>query len=51
MIMTTTNSVEGKPVEQYLGIVMGEAIVGANIVRDIFAAFRDGRYLPRQGLN
>jgi uncharacterized protein YbjQ (UPF0145 family) len=41
MIMTTTPSVEGSPVEEYLGIVMGEAIIGANIFKDIFAAIRD----------
>jgi uncharacterized protein YbjQ (UPF0145 family) len=41
MIITTTHSVEGRPVEDYLGIVMGEAIVGANIVKDLFAAVRD----------
>jgi uncharacterized protein YbjQ (UPF0145 family) len=41
MIMTTTHSVEGSPVEEYLGIVMGEAIIGANIFKDIFAAIRD----------
>ncbi len=33
--------VEGRPVEQYLGIVVGEAILGANIFRDIFGAIRD----------
>ncbi len=41
MIITTTNSVEGRPVEDYLGIVMGEAIIGANIIKDLFAAIRD----------
>jgi len=41
MIITTTNSVEGRPVDEYLGLVMGEAIVGANIFKDIFAAVRD----------
>jgi len=41
MIITTTNHVEGQPVEDYLGIVMGEAIVGANIIKDLFAAVRD----------
>ena len=39
--MTTTPSIEGKAVEEYLGIVMGEAIIGANILKDIFAAVRD----------
>ena len=41
MILTTTNSIEGRPVQEYMGIVMGETIVGANIVKDIFAAIRD----------
>jgi uncharacterized protein YbjQ (UPF0145 family) len=41
MIVTTTPSVEGTPVDEYLGIVMGEAIVGANIIKDLFAAVRD----------
>jgi uncharacterized protein YbjQ (UPF0145 family) len=41
MIVTTTHAVEGKPVEQYLGVVTGEAILGANIFRDVFAGIRD----------
>lgn len=41
MIITTTNSVEGRPVKEYKGIVMGEAIIGANIFKDLFAAVRD----------
>ena len=41
MIVTTTNAVEGQPVQQYLGIVTGEAILGANIFRDFFAGIRD----------
>lgn len=41
MIMTTTTAVEGRPVRQYLGIVTGEAILGANIFRDLFASVRD----------
>jgi uncharacterized protein YbjQ (UPF0145 family) len=41
MIITTTHSIEGRPVEDYLGIVMGEAIMGANIFKDLFAAVRD----------
>ena len=41
MIVTTTPGVEGKPVAQYLGIVSGEAILGANIVKDVFAGIRD----------
>jgi uncharacterized protein YbjQ (UPF0145 family) len=41
MIMTTTPLIEGKPVKEYLGIVTGEAIMGANIVRDFFATVTD----------
>ncbi len=41
MIISTTNAVEGQPVQQYLGIVTGEAILGANIFRDLFAGIRD----------
>lgn len=41
MILSTTHVVEGRPVSRYLGIVTGEAIIGANVFRDIFAAVRD----------
>lgn len=41
MLVTTTNSLEGKTIETYHGIVSGEAIMGANIVRDIFATVTD----------
>ena len=41
MIVTTTPSVEGRPVRDYLGVVTGEAILGANIFRDMFAGIRD----------
>lgn len=41
MIVTTTPSVDGKRIEQYLGIVAGEAILGANVFRDLFAGLRD----------
>lgn len=41
MITTTTNSVDGKTVKDYLGIVTGEAIIGANIFKDLFATVRD----------
>jgi uncharacterized protein YbjQ (UPF0145 family) len=41
MIVTTTGSVEGRAVAEYLGICAGEAVVGANIVRDLFASVRD----------
>lgn len=41
IIVTTTPAIEGRPVRQYLGIVTGEAILGANIFRDLFASVRD----------
>ena len=41
MIITTTPTIEGKRITRYLGIVTGEAILGANIFRDMFAAVRD----------
>ena len=41
MIVTTTHSVEGRPAREYMGIVTGEAILGANLFRDLFASIRD----------
>ncbi len=41
MILTTTNTIQGKTIRDYKGIVTGEAIVGANIFRDFFAGVRD----------
>ena len=41
MIFSTTNSLEGKTINQYLGIVSGEVILGANIFKDLFAGIRD----------
>jgi uncharacterized protein YbjQ (UPF0145 family) len=41
ILLTTTSVVEGRPVSRYLGIVTGEAIIGANIFRDMFAGVRD----------
>jgi uncharacterized protein YbjQ (UPF0145 family) len=41
MIITTTATIEGQPVQKYLGIVTGEVIVGANLFRDLFASVRD----------
>jgi uncharacterized protein YbjQ (UPF0145 family) len=41
MLLSTTSVVDGRPVSRYLGIVTGEAIIGANIFRDMFAAVRD----------
>jgi uncharacterized protein YbjQ (UPF0145 family) len=38
MLMTTTTVVEGKPVSRYLGVVTGEAIIGANVFRDALGA-------------
>jgi uncharacterized protein YbjQ (UPF0145 family) len=39
--MTTTSTVEGHRISQYLGVVTGEAILGANLFRDLFAGIRD----------
>jgi uncharacterized protein YbjQ (UPF0145 family) len=41
MLMSTTSVLDGRPVSRYLGVVTGEAIIGANIFRDVFAAIRD----------
>ncbi len=41
MILTTTNNIEGKRTVTYLGLVSGDAILGANIFRDFFASIRD----------
>lgn len=41
MIITTTQSVEGHRITAYKGIVVGEAIMGANVVRDFFANITD----------
>ena len=41
MIVTTTPSVEGKTITDYCGVVVGEAILGANVFRDIFASITD----------
>lgn len=41
MIMTTTNQLEGRDINKYLGIVTGEAIMGANLFKDFFAGIRD----------
>ena len=41
MLMVTTDSVEGRRVAEYYGIVSGDAIVGANMFRDFFARIRD----------
>lgn len=41
MLVTTTNTIEGKKIATYHGIVTGEAIMGANVVRDLFASVTD----------
>lgn len=41
MILSTTHEIAGKPARDYLGVVAGEAIVGANLFRDLFASVRD----------
>ena len=41
MIITTTQSIEGHQITGYKGIVVGEAIMGANVVRDVFASITD----------
>jgi uncharacterized protein YbjQ (UPF0145 family) len=41
MLVTTTNAIEGRRIVEYKGLVAGEAILGANLFRDIFASIRD----------
>lgn len=41
MLMTTTPTVEGKSIRSYHGVVTGEAIIGANFLKDMFASIRD----------
>lgn len=41
MLVLTTNTIEGKRITKYYGLVSGEAIMGANIFKDIFAGIRD----------
>lgn len=41
MQITTTESIEGKQIKEYLGIVSGEAVMGANIMKDFMAGIRD----------
>ncbi len=41
MLVTTTHNVEGKRILDYKGLVAGEAILGANLFRDLFASIRD----------
>lgn len=41
MLVTTTNTIEGHRIVEYKGLVAGEAILGANLFRDLFASIRD----------
>lgn len=41
MIVSTTSTLQGKEIERYIGIVSGEAIMGANVVRDFLAGITD----------
>lgn len=41
MLLSTTNTIENKKIVSYVGLVTGEAIIGANLFRDIFAGIRD----------
>ena len=41
MLITTTPNIEGKRITNYIGLVNGEAIIGANLVKDFFANIRD----------
>ena len=41
MLVTTTSTVEGRPVQEYLGVVNAQSIIGANIFKDLFAGLRD----------
>ena len=41
MLVTTTNTIEGRRILEYKGLVAGEAILGANLFRDLFASIRD----------
>ena len=41
IIVSTTPTIEGQPIREYVGIVTGEVIVGANVFRDLLASVRD----------
>lgn len=41
MIITTTDGIDGKQIREYKGVIAGEAVLGANILRDMFAGIRD----------
>ena len=41
MILSTTPQIEGHPIQEYKGVVTGETIIGANIIKDFFAGIHD----------
>ena len=41
MILTTTPQIEGHPIREYKGLVTGETIIGANVIKDIKASIKD----------
>ena len=41
MILTTTSTIKGKPIQEYLGVAAGEAIMGANVLKDLSSGIRD----------
>lgn len=41
MIITTTSSIEGHAISEYFGVCTGETILGANVIKDLFAGVRD----------
>ena len=41
MIITTTNSIEGRQITEYLGVISAESVHGINVVRDFFTGMRD----------
>lgn len=41
MLLTTTSTLDGKRIKEYLGVVSGETIMGANVIRDFMASIRD----------
>ena len=41
MILSSTNTLDGKQIKQYYGIVTGEALIGANVYKDLFSGVRD----------
>ena len=41
MLLSTTPQIEGHPIREYKGVVTGETIIGANVVKDLFAGIRD----------